>query len=197
MGGKRGFRILHREAEPSLVAEILDDAETILTRPAKAHGILRVDGHGQRFGTIVQTLPGLGHQAPHLTAGEDPAVFQRGLAPCLPLAEHVGVALVVVGGGAGAQEVGFHVARHGHVFELALGQHRNTRLTARSIELRHARLRRTGVRNPVQASVDVGSLGALPPYRFCRQEAARGNGDSLVVNRQRALQSGNALLRLL
>ena len=50
---------------------------------------------------------------------------------------------------------------------------------------------------PLRLRIDVGSLGALTPHSFCRQEAARSNGDSLVVNRQRALQAGNPLLRLL
>ena len=54
-----------------------------------------------------------------------------------------------------------------------------------------------GIGNAIQVGIDVGSLGALPPHRFCRQEAARRNGDSLVVNGQRALQTGDALLRLL
>ena len=49
----------------------------------------------------------------------------------------------------------------------------------------------------VERRVDVGILCALTPHSFCRQEAARSNRDSLVVNRQRALQVGNALLCLL
>ena len=40
-------------------------------------------------------------------------------------------------------------------------------------------------------------IGTLTPHSFCRQEAARSNGDSLVVNRQRAFQRGHALLRFL
>jgi hypothetical protein len=49
-------------------------------------------------------------QRPELAAGEGPAVVQFGLSPDHALAQHVAVGLVVVGGDAGAEEVGLDVA---------------------------------------------------------------------------------------
>ncbi len=100
----------------TLLLIVLGHAEAVLPRPAEAHGVLRIDRHGQRFGAIVFADLGFRHQAPHLAAGEGPAALQRGLTPNLALAQDVAVALVVVGGDAGAEEVGFHSNRSGSCF---------------------------------------------------------------------------------
>src|ERR1035441_7808690 len=47
---QQGLRILHREANPRLVVEVLGHPEAILARPTEARRVLRVDLHGKGFG---------------------------------------------------------------------------------------------------------------------------------------------------
>src|SRR5581483_2198495 len=95
---EESLRILNRSAEPEFVGKILDDTEPKLPRPAEANVILRVDGHRQNFGTVVQALPRFRYQAPYLPTRETEAVVQCRLPPDLPLAECIAMALVVIGG---------------------------------------------------------------------------------------------------
>ena len=97
--------------------------------------------------------------------------------------------MIVVRRSTDAQEVAFNIASHAHVIKLALGQHRDSRLTGGPVEFRHVSARGAAERNLIEPSVDIGAFGVVTPHRFCRQEATRRNGDSFVVNRQRALQS--------
>ena len=96
--GHRGLRIFQRSREPDFVAEILSHARPVLPRPTEAHRILRIDRHGKRFAAIVHAVLGFRDQTPHLTAGEAPAIIERGLAEGLALAKRIAVALIVVGG---------------------------------------------------------------------------------------------------
>src|SRR5579871_3073865 len=55
---KCNLRIFDRGAEPELVIEVLGNTEPVLARPAEAHRILRINRHRQRFGPVIQSLPG-------------------------------------------------------------------------------------------------------------------------------------------
>src|SRR5262249_47975638 len=94
----RRLRRFHRETQRELAAEILGYAEAVLAGPAEAHGVLRIDGHRQGFGAVVEQLLGLRYQAPHLAAREGPSAFQVRACENLALPQHVAVALTVVRG---------------------------------------------------------------------------------------------------
>src|SRR6516225_10841651 len=92
VGSQCELGILDGEADPGFVVEVLGDTEAVLPRPSKPHVICRVDRQRSGFGTVVQALPGFRDQAPHLAAGDGPAVRKGRLAPNLALAQAIGVA---------------------------------------------------------------------------------------------------------
>ena len=49
----------------------------------------------------------------------------------------------------------------------------------------------------VELGVNVAEGGMRTPHRFCREEAARSQGDSLVVYGKRAFQIADPLLGVL
>src|SRR5580698_1979913 len=101
MTGEGRLSILQRHCEPDLVAKVLGQAHAILPGPTEADGILRVDSHWERFRAVIGPMPGFGSQTPHLAPGEGESVVKGRLSPCLPLAQRIAVALVVVGGHTG------------------------------------------------------------------------------------------------
>src|SRR6202035_2583058 len=112
---------------------------------------------------------------------------ESGLAPGLALAHGVAIALVVVGGDARREEVSFVIARQLGTLQPALGQHGNPRLAARPKKLRYGALGSAWHGKRVEWRIDVGTQGSGPAHKFCRQEAAGRNVDTLVVDRHRAL----------
>src|SRR5579864_4738253 len=92
-------------------AEVLHDAERVLTRPGEADDVLRVDHHGKSFAKVLDAFAIFRRQSPHLAAGKAPAVVEEGLAPDLALAEDITIALAIVGGHSGTEEVALEVAR--------------------------------------------------------------------------------------
>jgi hypothetical protein len=87
------------------------EADAWLTLPAEADVVLSVDCVAGRFSVryIGTDLCWFGDERPHLSAGYSEASIGGSLTPDLALAKRVAVALVVVAGGAGREEVGFDV----------------------------------------------------------------------------------------
>ncbi len=91
-----GLRILQRSGQPEAIVEVLGQADAPLPRKTETDRIVRVNGHGHRFGSVVDPLLGFCGQGPHLAAREGPAIVEGSLPPSLPLAQGVAVGLVVV-----------------------------------------------------------------------------------------------------
>ncbi len=112
-----------------------------------------------------------------------------------PLAKYVAVALPVVGSYPGAEEISFPVSGQFGVADFAFCKQAKPGLTSRESILANMSQGVPRVRNAVKRCVDVSFIGPLPGHRFCSYEAHRGDADSFVTNRDRAL--GDGLLRFL
>src|SRR5256886_16921733 len=99
--------------------------------PSEASHILRVDHHRQRFPAVLNAFPISRGKTPHLATGDGKTAVESSLRPELALPENVAVALTIVGGGAGAEEVHFEVAGELGGSNLRLGQHGGAGLASR------------------------------------------------------------------
>src|SRR3984893_18760480 len=90
--------------------ELLLQAESTLTSPAKTYVVLVIDDERRILSASVGSLFRLRHQRPHLAPRNRESVRHSGLTPELALTKRVAVALVVVARDARALEVGFKVA---------------------------------------------------------------------------------------
>src|SRR5262249_6704991 len=114
---QRPLLFLNRHAQPELVVEVLGYAEAKLASPAKSRSVLSINDLGQGFGSVVHALGRLCYKAPHLTTGKRQATIESCLSQELAWAERVAVALIVVGGRSGRQEISLVVTA-----DLDLGQ---------------------------------------------------------------------------
>ena len=80
--------------------------------PSPADDILRIDHQGKGFLAILNALLALCDQAPHLSAGNIESAIELHASPQLPLAKDIAVALAVVGGHAGAEEIALVIGAH-------------------------------------------------------------------------------------
>jgi len=118
------LRTFDGNAECQFIAEkTLRCAERISTLPGEPNDVLRIDHHWQGFLTVLNALPIFRCKTPHLAAGDGKTTIESGLRPQLALPENIAVALTIVGGGAGAEEVHFEVAGELSAADLGLGQH--------------------------------------------------------------------------
>src|SRR5208283_3547596 len=181
------LRLLHRQRRGKRagldIAPALLDAEGRLTLPAEADQILRIDRVGQLLGAVRCAYTVLGHQRPHLAAGDGEAARGLRLAPDLALPQRVAVALVVVGGGSRTQEVGLEVAGQLVRAGVAFKQAAQAALPSAKVQLADVAFVRAGHRDGVEWRVDVGVHRVLPPHAFRREEGDRSDGDALVVDR--------------
>ena len=76
------------------------------------------------------------NQAPHLAAGDAPAVVELGLAPTLTQTQHVAVALIVVRSDAAAEEVDLDVTAELHGSKSSFRKHAETRLARTGVPFR-------------------------------------------------------------
>ena len=104
------------------------------------------------------------------------------MAKCLPETRDVAVALIVVRGDAGAEEVQFGVAGELDGGEFAFDGQVETRLTRAGVEFRRLASRVAGEWDAVERTADIRPLGLIAENRFCRHETARRNADTLVMN---------------
>src|SRR6266849_225963 len=176
-----GLRSLDPEAESKL-PEVLHDAEAVGALPGPADDVLRVNLEGEGFLTVGDALLAFGHQAPHLTGRDRETVFPGHVGPYLPLAKHIAVALAVVGGGAGTEEIPFIIAAHLGAANRGLGQQRGAGLPGSEVVLGHLAQCVVGIRNSGEWCVDVAAGGAIAENRFGRDEAAGCNADALILD---------------
>ena len=139
--------------------------------PPKADVILRVNRHRGQLRAILHTLFRLGHKTPHLPASKAQAVIQRHLAPELPLAQRIAVALAVIGGDGGGQEVRFVVARKFGTVGFAFSKHRDAGLPGRGVEFGHFAQVVSRERNAGEGRVDVCASSALAENGFGGEES--------------------------
>ena len=171
------------------------EADAWLTLPAEADVVLSVDRHRQVLGAVVGALLGLGYERPHLSAGDLEAIVGCGLTPDLALTEGVAVALVVVAGGAGGEEVGFDVTGEFEGSGVAFEEATDAALTAGEVQFAGVCLCRARVRGGVERRVDIGVQRALTVNTFKREEGDRSDGHSLVAHGEGVIQLiGDGLL---
>src|SRR6266404_2611908 len=127
------LRPFHGNADRVFATEILDNAEAVPPRVSEAHRVVHVDRHRQNLLAVLDALPGLRSQRPHLPACKLPAVIKCRLSPQLALAEHVAIGLPVVGGRARAEEVRLVVGAYFGGSNLCLAEQADSGLTTREV----------------------------------------------------------------
>ena len=183
-----GLRALDGKPQGKLSAEVFHHAEGVLPGPGEADHILRINLLRERFPAVLDAFLVLGCEGPHLAAGKAPSIFKCGLCINLPLAEHVTIALAVVGSHACTQKITFVVAGQLGAADLALGQQGQAALAGRKVALRHMRQVISGVRNSGERGIDVGTGGSLTRHGFRCHESARSKCDPFEVNRGGTLE---------
>src|SRR5262249_47535 len=150
------LRTFDTDAQRELIP-VLRNAESVRTLPSPADDVLRIDLQGKRFLPVFDSFLAFGHHAPHLATRKiEPALKLDGRAQ-LPLAEHVAVALPVVGGDARSEEVALVVAAHLCIADFRVDEQSQPRLAGGEVVLAHLRQSRTRIGNTRKRGVDVGA----------------------------------------
>src|SRR3984957_10455024 len=187
------LRIFKRH-RPSEDAGLLLEANVSVTRPAETDVVIGIDNLRQIFRSRVGADLGFGNQRPHLTAGDGEAAFRCSLCPDLALAKGVAVALVVIAGRTGGQEVGFNVAGQLEALGIALEEGADAALTTGEVQLGSVRLCCAGIRGGVERSVDVRVERTGAVHTFKCEEGDRCNLHTLVANGERRLHGVGEVL---
>ena len=165
------------------MVEALDHAEAVLAGPHKARDVVRVYGERRQDigGLVGDALFDFRCQRPHLAAGKLPVAIGFSRTPDDALAHDIAVRLVVIGTGSGAQPVSLVVAFQGSPVCLAFRHKSDAGLASGAIELTERISVGAFVRNSTEGGRNVAAGGLGTVNSFTRGEAARSQGDSLVV----------------
>ena len=186
-----GLRRFHGKRHGNFVlGKTLYRAETILPRPSPADHVLRVLYQRRNFTAVHNSLLVFCHQAPHLAGRQAQAIVKRHLRERLALAEHITVALPVVGGRPGAQEIRFVIPADLGAGQFSFYQQAHAAVPSREIQLRNFTEGVPRIGNARQRRVDVGAGRAAAEDSRRIQEASGRDIDALVLDRTRPFFRG-------
>src|ERR1700722_4544006 len=191
--GQGSFRILDREGNRNLVAEVLGYAEAPLARKIETNVVIRVDGLRPSvvgFAHVIvnrDSLSIFGEQTPGLAGKEAKAAIKLDLCPCLADTQGVAVGLGRSRGCASRKEVGRQVTGEIDIAHSAVDKNSGLGLAGGAEEFRDLALRGARHREAVKGCVEVRAEGPVAAHKRSFGISARRDVDAPEPNRDGTL----------